>query len=73
MNKNINKHISTFSHDIKNPLHSAAINIEVIRTRLSRSAFSEAKELLKHAEIVDKEIRKLERTINAFLQKIEKS
>lgn len=72
MSKNINTVISTFSHEIKNPLHSASINLEVLRTRLSRSTSSEVREMLKHADIIDKDLRNLQQIVENFLQDVGK-
>ena len=73
MSKNINTAISNFSHEIKNPLHSAAINLEVLRARLAKSTMREAKELLKHAEIIDKDLRSLQQIVEKFILDISKS
>jgi signal transduction histidine kinase len=73
MSKKLNTTISAFSHEIKNPLHSAAINLEVLRTRLTKSTMREAKELLKHAEIIDKDLRSLQQIVEQFILDIGKS
>jgi len=73
MPKDINKTISAFSHAIKNPLHSATINLEVVRKRLTRSNLSDAKEILKHTNIIDKDLRKLQAIVDHFLKDIGKS
>jgi len=70
MPKNLEKAVRTLSHEIKNPLHSASINLEVLRTRLTRSSAEESKDLLKHVEIIDKDLRKLQKIIKDFLQTI---
>ena len=67
---NLDKTVRSFSHEIKNPLHSASINLEVLRTRLSRSSVGESKELLKHADIVDRDLKKIQNIIETFLQNI---
>ena len=73
MQKKLDNAISTFTHEIKNPLHSAVLNLEVVHTRLARSSLKDAKDMLKHTQIIDKELRKLQLIVDNFLQDIGKS
>jgi len=73
MSKDLEKAINTFSHAIKNPLHSATINLEVVRTRMERSSLSDAKEMLKHTKIIDKDLRQLQAIVDNFLKDLGKS
>ena len=70
MATDMQKIISDFSHDIKNPLHSALINIEVLLTRLGRMNSKEVYELLKHAKIIENDLQKLEKVTEKYLASI---
>ncbi len=55
------------AHEIKNPLHSMVINLEVLRRRLSRLDGG-ADDLLRYAGILDMELERINRRIDLLLR-----
>jgi C4-dicarboxylate-specific signal transduction histidine kinase len=53
------------AHEIKNPLHSLVINLEVLRTRVEKGATAAA---LERAAVLEHEIRRLDSLIDGWLR-----
>jgi len=58
--------LEIFSHKLKNPLHSALINLEVLRVKLGKMGI--AAETIKHADISFDEIQRLEKIVERYLK-----
>jgi signal transduction histidine kinase len=56
------------AHEIKNPLHSMVINLEVLKRRISRTTPEGASELLRYAEIISGELDRVNGRIEILLQ-----
>lgn len=56
------------AHEIKNPLHSMVINLEVLKRRISRSMPENPGELLRYAEIINGELDRVNGRIELLLQ-----
>jgi signal transduction histidine kinase len=54
------------AHEIKNPLHSMVINLEVLKRRLSRVA--EGGEVLRYATVLGEELERVNRRIELLLR-----
>lgn len=55
------------AHEIKNPLHSMVINLEVLRRRVGRIETQAAPELLRYVEILSGELERVNRRIELLL------
>ena len=62
--KQLEKSIAIFSHKLKNPLHAAVINLEVLQVKLKKSAADE--ELMTHVKIVCKEVQRLQAIVTKY-------
>lgn len=58
---------SDLAHEIKNPLHSMVINLEVLRRRISRPGGSEPDELMRYANVLDSELERVNRRFERLL------
>jgi signal transduction histidine kinase len=56
------------AHEIKNPLHSMVINLEVLKRRIARTTPEGAGELLRYAEIINGELDRVNGRIEILLQ-----
>src|SRR5687768_15352006 len=56
------------AHEIKNPLHSMVINLEVLRRRIARLAETDQGELLRYAGVVGGELDRVTRRIDLLLR-----
>jgi signal transduction histidine kinase len=56
------------AHEIKNPLHSMVINLEVLRRRIARDGGENAEELLRYAEILSTELERVSRRMELLLR-----
>jgi signal transduction histidine kinase len=56
------------AHEIKNPLHSMVINLEVLKRRIARAESESAGELLRYAEIINGELDRVNGRIEILLQ-----
>ena len=55
------------AHEIKNPLHSMVINLEVLRRRIGRPGGSEPDELMRYANVLGGELDRVNRRIELLL------
>lgn len=55
------------AHEIKNPLHSMVINLEVLKRRLSRAP-SEGADVLRYATVLGEELERVNRRIELLLR-----
>ena len=56
------------AHEIKNPLHSMVINLEVLKRRLANPALEGAGELLRYVGVLNAEIERVNRRIELLLR-----
>jgi signal transduction histidine kinase len=56
------------AHEIKNPLHSMVINLEVLKRRISREGGSPPEELLRYAGVLASELERVNRRIELLLR-----
>jgi len=55
--KELKGSLEIFAHKIKNPIHAAVINLDVLKLKLSKLGVDE--KLKKHLEIVNSEVQKI--------------
>ena len=55
--KDLKNSLEIFAHKIKNPIHAAVINLDVLKVKLNKLGVD--KKTLKHLEIVTSELKKL--------------
>jgi signal transduction histidine kinase len=56
------------AHEIKNPLHSMVINLEVLKRRAARCSPEESEPLLRYAEVIGTELDRLSRRVELLLR-----
>jgi signal transduction histidine kinase len=56
------------AHEIKNPLHSMVINLEVLRRRLARLETNNNEELLRYAGVLGSELERVNRRVDLLLR-----
>lgn len=56
------------AHEIKNPLHSMVINLEVLRRRISKLADADQGDLLRYAGVLGGELERVTRRIDLLLR-----
>lgn len=56
------------AHEIKNPLHSMVINLEVLKRRAARCSPDEAEQLLRYADVIGSELERLSRRVDLLLR-----
>jgi hypothetical protein len=57
--KELKSSLEIFAHKIKNPIHAAVINLDVLKVKLNK--LSVDKKTLKHLEIVTSEVKKIQK------------
>ena len=55
--KELKKSLGIFAHKIKNPIHAAVINLDVLKVKLNKLGVD--KKTMKHLEIVSAEVKKI--------------
>ena len=55
--KELKDSLEIFAHKIKNPIHAAVINLDVLKMKLSK--LSVDKKTMKHLEIVNSELQRI--------------
>jgi len=63
--KTIRRFMDMLAHEIKNPLHSFGLNLDVLRTKVNKEY--EKQDLLKHINILDRESEHLNEVVHGFL------
>jgi signal transduction histidine kinase len=58
------------AHEIKNPLHSMVINLEVLKRRISRVPEENSGELMRYAGILNGELQRVNHRVELLLQMI---
>ncbi|MBA4158412.1 MAG: HAMP domain-containing histidine kinase [Gemmatimonadetes bacterium] len=58
------------AHEIKNPLHSMVINLEVLKRRIARAHTEEQGEMLRYAGVVGSELERASQRIELLLRMI---
>lgn len=58
------------AHEIKNPLHSMVINLEVLKRRVSRWSGADATELMRYVGILSDELDRVSRRIDLLLRMV---
>lgn len=58
------------AHEIKNPLHSLVINLEVLRRRISRSTAAEMDDLLRYVGILSSELDRVSGRVDLMLRMV---
>ncbi len=56
------------AHEIKNPLHSMVINLEVLRRRLVRMGTGPSEDALRYTEILGSELERVNRRVDLLLR-----
>ncbi|CAN5755868.1 hypothetical protein BH23GEM6_BH23GEM6_27730 [soil metagenome] len=56
------------AHEIKNPLHSMVINLEVLKRRITREGGSTPDELMRYASVLGSELERVNRRIEILLR-----
>jgi len=69
--KQLERSIGILSHKIKNPLHSAVINLDVLRVKLKKCTTD--MEIYTHLDIVNNEVLRLQKIILTYLEFLKKS
>jgi len=54
------------AHEVKNPLNAMTIHLELLKTKLGRATGTA--DITKHADIIGKEIQRLDQVLNGFLR-----
>lgn len=58
------------AHEIKNPLHSMVINLEVLRRRIARLGAEPSEELLRYAGVLSSELERVNRRVDLLLRMV---
>lgn len=58
------------AHEIKNPLHSMVINLEVLKRRVSRWSGADATELMRYVGILSGELDRVSRRVDLLLRMV---
>jgi two-component system, sporulation sensor kinase E len=58
------------AHEIKNPLHSMVINLEVLRRRIARLESDSNEELLRYAGVLGSELERVNRRVDLLLRMV---
>lgn len=58
------------AHEIKNPLHSMVINLEVLKRRVSRWSGADATELMRYVGILSSELDRVSRRVDLLLRMV---
>jgi signal transduction histidine kinase len=58
------------AHEIKNPLHSMVINLEVLRRRLARLESGSGEDLLRYARVLAVELDRVNRRVDLLLRMV---
>lgn len=61
------------AHEIKNPLHSMVINLEVLRRRIARLDPQPTEDLLRYASVLSSELERVNRRIDLLLRMVRPS
>jgi signal transduction histidine kinase len=56
------------AHEIKNPLHSMVINLEVLKRRITREGGSAPEELMRYAGVLASELERVNRRVEILLR-----
>lgn len=56
------------AHEIKNPLHSMVINLEVLKRRIGRAGGSPSEDLLRYVGVLDTELDRVNRRVELLLR-----
>jgi C4-dicarboxylate-specific signal transduction histidine kinase len=56
------------AHEIKNPLHSLVINLEVLKRRISRVGEQQADDMLRYVGVLDGELARVNRRVELLLR-----
>jgi nitrogen-specific signal transduction histidine kinase len=56
------------AHEIKNPLHSMVINLEVLKRRISRAGADGATDLLRYVEVLGSELDRVSHRVDLLLR-----
>jgi signal transduction histidine kinase len=58
------------AHEIKNPLHSMVINLEVLKRRISRAGAPEATDMLRYADVLGSELERVSQRVDLLLRMV---
>ena len=62
--KELKNSIEIFAHKIKNPVHSAIINLDVLKMKLQKQKVDQ--KILKHVEIAVTEVERINRIVQSY-------
>jgi len=63
--------LELFAHKIKNPVHAAALNLDVLKVKLKKE--TKNPQTLKHLDIVAKEVQRVQELVEKYFQYIKLS
>ncbi|MEE4311992.1 MAG: hypothetical protein V2J62_08965 [candidate division KSB1 bacterium] len=63
----INESMELFSHKLKNPVHSIGIHVDVVKSKLKKSADSNV-DITKHVDFIASETERLQRIVLNYLE-----
>jgi signal transduction histidine kinase len=58
------------AHEIKNPLHSMVINLEVLKRRISRAEASGSSDMLRYADVLARELERVSHRVDLLLRMV---
>ncbi len=62
----LTKSLEIFAHKIKNPIHSVAINLDVLKVKLQKQNKDQL--TMKHLEIANSEVKRLSGIVEKYLK-----
>ena len=69
--KELKESLEIFAHKIRNPIHSVALNLDVLKVKLKKHIKDQAD--LKHLEIAASEVKRLNDIVAKYLDYLKKS
>lgn len=64
--KELLESLDLFAHKLKNPVHAAVLNLDVLKVKLKKASMDD--QTMKHVEIVAKEIERVRDLVNAYFK-----
>ena len=64
--KELKSSLELFAHKLKNPIHAAVINLDVLKVKLSKQGAD--KKMLKHVEIAAAEVQRISVIVQKYFE-----